>query len=187
MQAKLITIKADFGIPIQLDIHIHKLKVQLERSAANVVKSSHGASARLLKKHVTSVIKCHILHQYAKKRSVHEVHNDLKQEDEEVDYYIGSEEGKPIPPWTTNPQIMRHKINFKIETGADVNIINEDTWVRLEKLRVQPALTSPGGDIETIGKLEIAVHDREVEMFVIKCKSHQSNLLNYRQLLRWAW
>ena len=66
MQAKLITVKADFCIQIQLDIHIHKLKVQLERSAANVVKSIHGASARLLEKHVTSVIKCHILHQCAK-------------------------------------------------------------------------------------------------------------------------
>ena len=64
---------------------------------------------------------------------------------------------------------------------ADVNIINEDTWVRLGKPRVQPVLsklTSPGGDTETIGKLEIAVQDREVEMFVIKCKSHQSNLLS---------
>ena len=51
---------------------------------------------------------------------------------------------------------------------ADVNIINDDTWVRLGKPRVQPALsklTSPGGDIETIGKLEIVVQDREVEMF----------------------
>ena len=76
---------------------------------------------------------------------------------------------------------MGHKIKFKIDTGADVNIINEDTWVRLGKPRVQPVLsklTSPGGDIETIGKLELAVQDREVEMFVIKCKSHQSNLLS---------
>ena len=116
-----------------------------------------------------------------KTRSVHEVHNDLKQEDEEVDYYIGSVEGKPIPPSTTNLQIMGHKIKFKIDTEADVNIINEDISVRLGKPRVQPALsrlTSPGGDIETIGKLEIAVKDREGEMFVIKCKSHQSNLLS---------
>ena len=66
-----------------------------------------------------------------KARSVHEVHNDLKQEDEELDYYIGSVEGKPIPPWTTTLQIMGHKIKFKIDTGADVNTINEDTWVRL--------------------------------------------------------
>ena len=66
-----------------------------------------------------------------KTRSVHEVHNDLKQEDEEVDCYIGSVEGKPIPPWTTTLQIMGHKIKFKINTGVDVNTINEDTWVRL--------------------------------------------------------
>ena len=72
--------------------------------------------------------KCHKVSHFAsmcKTRSVHEVHNDLKQEDEEVDYYIGSVEGKPIPPWTTNFQIMGHKIKCKIDTGADVNIINE--------------------------------------------------------------
>ncbi|GFR73465.1 RNA-directed DNA polymerase (Reverse transcriptase) domain containing protein [Elysia marginata] len=116
-----------------------------------------------------------------KTSSAHEVHNDLKQEDEEVDYYIGSVERKPIPPCTTNLQIMGHKIKFKIDTGAHVNIINENTWVRLGKPRVQPALsklTIPGGDIETIRKLEIAVQDRDVEMFVIKSKSHQSNLLS---------
>ncbi|GFR76887.1 Pol polyprotein [Elysia marginata] len=66
MQAKFITVKTDFGVRIKLDIHIPKLKVQLERSAANVIKSIHGASARLLEKHVTSVIKYHILHQCAK-------------------------------------------------------------------------------------------------------------------------
>ena len=59
--------------------------------------------------------KCHKVSHFAsmyKTRSVHEVHNDLKQEDEEVDYYIGSVERKPIPPWTTNLQIMGHKIKF---------------------------------------------------------------------------
>ena len=84
-------------------------------------------------------------------------------------YFIGSV-GAEIPPWTTGIEILGTIVQFKIDTGADVNIINQETWIYLGKPTLKDTdsqLLSPTGRISTLGKFCINSDTHKMVIFVI--------------------
>nr|XP_023665577.1 uncharacterized protein K02A2.6-like [Paramormyrops kingsleyae] len=82
----------------------------------------------------------------------------VKEESEES-FYLGAvsnknklEEGS----WTVSLTIGRIPVSFKIDTGADVNVINTETFKRFESStqlrRSNIVLDSPGGPLKCIGQ-----------------------------------
>ena len=55
-------------------------------------------------------------------------------------------------------------MNFKIDTGADVNVISKKTWTFLGKPDLCPAnsvmLLSPGGRMDVVGRFDTSVGEK---------------------------
>ena len=93
-------------------------------------------------------------------------------------YFIGSITAD-VPPWTTSIEILGKMVKFKIDTGADVNIINRETWNYLGKPTLENTdsqLLSPAGRVSTLGKFTIKIDSKTMIIFVIS--SNSGNLLS---------
>ena len=88
-------------------------------------------------------------------------------------------------PWTKTFKIKDQNVTFKIDTGADVSIMNYNTY---KKFKNKPhltdpciKLTSPGGRIQTVGQFyaKVNVNGENFKFRVIVVKSNtNSNLLS---------
>uniref|UniRef100_A0A3B3I785 Gypsy retrotransposon integrase-like protein 1 n=1 Tax=Oryzias latipes TaxID=8090 RepID=A0A3B3I785_ORYLA len=116
-----------------------------------------------------SKAKCHNCHKMGhwatacrSSRSVNEVTE--AQEGEQTSYFLGSicdAKEKKSEAWTVLLQVESVPVHFKIDTGADVNIINEDTFQALDTGKVlhppDLPLDSPGGELSCLGCFDAAV------------------------------
>lgn len=58
---------------------------------------------------------------------------------------------------------MLSPVEFKIDTGADVNVMNEDTFHSLAQKVLKPSelsLDSPGGELLCLGGLNVTIGDK---------------------------
>ena len=62
-------------------------------------------------------------------------------------YLMGVEscEGDDEPPWREDVVIIGQSIQFKLDSGADVTVINRHTWVLLEKPKLRTTTQTEGG------------------------------------------
>ncbi|GFO45821.1 Pol polyprotein [Plakobranchus ocellatus] len=83
---------------------------------------------------------------------------------------------KPTKPWRILLSIThlvddkKTDADFKIDTGADVNIINKQTWLSLGKPQLSEGninLSSPGGALEVKGKFEAEIKGVKTYIYVI--------------------
>lgn len=129
--------------------------------------------------------KCHKISHFARvcrSKSVNEVNsapaNNVPQVTEETFFVDSVDSGEE--PWRVDINILHRKVNFKIDTGADVNIVNKRTWSFLGKPKLQPCetvrLISPGGKLNVMGSFQSTVTDLPVKVYVID--NETDNLLS---------
>ena len=117
-------------------------------------------------------------------RSVSEVVEFESEHDATTpNYFLGSVKGDSTePPWRVNLRVNKKHINFKIDSGADVCIINETTFKGLKTplLDAQVKLESPGGDVHVLGQIQVSTQHEgttlPIRMFVASGMS--DNLLS---------
>ena len=94
---------------------------------------------------------------------------------------VDSEEGKVFfidsvesgePPWRVTLELKGSEVSFKIDTGADVNIVSKTTWSRMGKPKLHPAtrvkLTSPAGQLNVLGYFTTKVEEKhDILVYVI--------------------
>ncbi|KAI2646083.1 Retrovirus-related Pol polyprotein from transposon opus [Labeo rohita] len=122
-------------------------------------------------------IVCRTLH-VSDVKVVHEQHEDS--------FFLGAITVKDSnDSWTVTLRIQDTDVQFKIDTGADISVISEQTY---EALNMKPDLTSantvldcPGGKLRSAGRFETSTHYRGNKycftVFVITGQS-VSNLLS---------
>ncbi len=90
-----------------------------------------------------------------KTKLVHEVMREERQSDS---FYLGSVQqmGKSTETWIVNLTIGNTPVAFKIDTGADVTIMSEQTFQNLQKkqelYKANVTLNSPGGQLKCMGQ-----------------------------------
>ena len=102
--------------------------------------------------------------------------SDRESDDDSEDgsvcvHFIGAV-NSDVPPWRTQLNIAGKQIDFKIDTGADVNVISRKTWIRIGKPKLSPCtkitLQSPGGRLKTLGHFKTVLNgEHEVNIYVI--------------------
>ena len=89
-----------------------------------------------------------------------------------------------VPPWYTNLNVCGENCRFKIDTGADVTIISQSQYDRLQaKPRLTPTravLKSPGGFMKSPGQFEtpVQVGNKTLSMRIIVVDGDTENLLS---------
>lgn len=111
-------------------------------------------------------------------RSVNEVTETEKTE--QTSHFLSSvcDANETSEQWTMQLQVDSTPIEFKIDTGADVTIINEDTFHILtpERTLAPPdiSLDSPGGELLCLGRFNATViHKRKDYPFTVRGQSQQ--------------
>ena len=104
------------------------------------------------------------------RRQIHEV------TDARDTFVIDTVEKETSEPWFVDLTITnldhggKTDAKFKIDAGADVNVINKFTWLSLGRPKLSQGginLTSPGGELEVKGKFEAQIRDIKTNIFVI--------------------
>lgn len=108
---------------------------------------------------------CHKMGHWARacrsSRSVNEVSETERAE--QTSYFLGSvcDANETSEQWTVQLQVDSTPVDFKIDTGADVTVISEDTFHTLtpEKTLAPPdiPLDSPGGELLCLGRFNATV------------------------------
>ncbi|KAK7093228.1 hypothetical protein V1264_007018 [Littorina saxatilis] len=87
------------------------------------------------------------------------------------EYFIDSVNSDESP-WRENLTVCGQQLTFKIDTGADVNVISSKTYHSLKtppKLKkTKLVLNSPGGRLQVLGQFETKVGDVCLTVFVVK-------------------
>lgn len=96
---------------------------------------------------------------------------------EQTSYFLGSVciPDKTSDSWTVKLKVDAVPAEFRIDTGADVNVMNEDTFHSLAQKVLQPSelsLDSPGGELLCLGCLNVTVgykgKDYMSKMYVVR-------------------
>ena len=109
------------------------------------------------------------------------------------DFYLGSIDHDNDSPWMTVVEIKKKKLNFKIDTGADVSVISHQTFKTLQpRPRLESttaSLRSPGGKLDCMGYFETEVQtekDRgKLKIFVLE--GNTENLLSREAATRFGF
>lgn len=127
-------------------------------------------------------------HRTTKQKAVHQVDVDLDHVQSEletqnffVDTVKESVNTVNSAPWCVDLQLQGSTIKFKIDTGADVNILSLDTY---NSLKVKPTLkqvnnvrlNSPGGKLNIEGKFCSQLNELETATFYV-VNQHVESLL----------
>ena len=92
------------------------------------------------------------------------------EEESKQTFFIGSV-ASAGDPWRVKLSVEGTVIDFKIDTGADVNVIGRSTWQSLGQPELSECggvtLHSPGGVMKTLGKFQAVVDERLlIQIFV---------------------
>lgn len=112
---------------------------------------------------------CHKMGHWARvcrnSRSVHEVTEAERAE--QTSYFLGSvcDASDKSEQWTVQLRVDSTPVEFKIDTGADVTVISEDTFHTLTpEKRLEPPdipLDSPGGELLCLGRFDATINHKE--------------------------
>ena len=113
---------------------------------------------------------------------VHEAGIDLPSSDEEEHFFLGSVHTDNSQHWRQTLNICGKDLSFKIDTGADVNVISKETF---ESLPHQPTLASsrvtlhsPGGQMKVLGRFETLTPTDRTPMTIYVIDNNTDNLLS---------
>ncbi len=114
-----------------------------------------------------------------KTKLVHEVMREERQSDS---FYHGSvqQTGKNIETWIVNLTIGNTPVAFKIDTGADVTIMSEQSFQNLQKkqelCKANVTLNSPGGQLKCMSQFRSHIKHKEkhYELTIYCCKGSNS-------------
>ncbi|GFR99333.1 Pol polyprotein [Elysia marginata] len=105
------------------------------------------------------------------RKQVQEVTDGLKNK-----FFIDTVGNNSPEPWRVDLDVHLDNereitTQFKIDTGADVNVISEATWQALGRPKLsqqqQVQLSSPGGDLNVKGKFQAQIRNLQTSIFVI--------------------
>ena len=118
-------------------------------------------------------------------RSVQELDAGFEHYEEDDVYNIGCVISDNKNAWTTKLRIKDTDIEFKIDTGADITIINEKTYERMKRKpklsRARVQLTSPGGKLTVRGEFyaQTVTNGKQFKFRIIVVRNRVgSNLLS---------
>ena len=84
--------------------------------------------------------------------------NEVTEQEENTAYFLGSVKSTPLSSgkqWTVKLNICHKQVTFKIDTGADVCIMSEETFKTLKQVTdLHPSkamLCSPGRQLNSMG------------------------------------
>ena len=89
---------------------------------------------------------------------IHEIVRPTTDSEEEQAYVIDSvnREDDSTKPWTVNLTVKKTVVKFKIDTGADISVMSEQTFnqlkIRPKLFSTKTVLTSPGGKLNVCGE-----------------------------------
>ena len=109
------------------------------------------------------------------------------------DFYLGSVDNANDSPWMTVVEIKKKKLNFKIDTGADVSVVSHQTFKMLQpRPRLESttaSLRSPGGKLDCLGYFETEVQTDKgkgkLKIFVLE--GNTENLLSREAATRFGF
>ena len=113
--------------------------------------------------------------------------------DSEDDFFLGSVDNADDSPWMTKVEIKKTKLNFKIDTGADVSVMSNQTYKKLqprpELQSTTASLRSPGGKLDCKGYFETEVQTEkgsgQLKIFVLE--GNTENLLSREAAARFGF
>ena len=129
-----------------------------------------------------------------RKKTVREVKvGDHDADMERQDVFLGAVDASvndSVPPWNIDLKVNGHMMNFKIDCGADINVISEHTWRGLShRPKLKPAsikIDSPGGPLQCTGQFVARVQRKGIfnlRMYVVK-QENVGNLLSRGSAVR---
>ena len=89
-----------------------------------------------------------------------------------TEFFIDSITDTTSAPWRVDLKLEGSTVSFKIDTGADVNVLSESSWKSLPlKPRLHPArnvhLSSPGGKLDIKGKFISKINKQTATFYVV--------------------
>ena len=117
-------------------------------------------------------------------RPVHRPAQQGEVQENDGDLFLGEKTSlKEEPPWLVSLDIYGTKVAFKVDTGADVTVVSEETFQSLQqrpKLSpVQKKLEGVGGQIKVVGMFECSTMIKGKEFVLpIYVVNGKSNLLS---------
>ena len=108
-----------------------------------------------------------------------EIIYDESNEKDTVKYFISSIDTNE-PEWRVNIKVCGRDMNFKIDTGADVNVISKKSYLKLKNRPqlqdTKAILQGPGSRLKVLGQFE--TFNDEVPMMIFVIESDTDNLLS---------
>ena len=115
-----------------------------------------------------------------KQDNVEAEETDSDEEYSKDTFFIGSIK-TGTAPWREIVQVDNSKVNFKIDTGADVSVMNKATWHALGTPRLvkqtKIELTSPGGKLDVLGKFDAKLNQK-IDSTIYVVEGSTDNLLS---------
>ena len=89
-----------------------------------------------------------------------------------IEFFIDSITDTTSAPWRVDLKLEGSTVSFKIDTGADVNVLSESSWKSLPlKPRLHPArnvhLSSPEGKLDIKGKFISKINKQTATFYVV--------------------
>lgn len=103
-------------------------------------------------------------------KGVHEVETTGEEERGET-FLIGAVKSASDSVWRVELEVEGVPVLFKIDTGADVNVIGKTLWEKLGKPKLSKCdhvtLMSPGGKMKQMGRFQTAIKSQQTTIYVI--------------------
>jgi len=106
----------------------------------------------------------------------------VEDEKEEVRHFFldAADSENSTKAWRVEIEVKGVKIDWKIDTGADVNIIGKSTWKKIGEPKLSPCtrvtLHSPGGEVKMLGCFQTSIRKLPTTIYVVQ--SQVDNLLS---------